>query len=836
MAEEDRHKTAFTTCFGNYEFLRMPFGLSNSPATFISALDLVLAGLQFIECITYLDDIIIFSKTFEDHLRKLDIIFERLTEYNLKLKPAKCEFAKSEVRFLGHVMSRLTPLQDNIEKIVNYPRPKNVKQTRQFLGMCSYYRRFVKDFARIVAPLFNLIKKEEKFVWTDHHEEAFNLMRKALTSPPILIYPNFEQPFYLQTDASNWAIGSVLSQMVDSVDHPIAYASRVLQKAEKHYATVEKEALALVFAVKHFREYLWGKKFYAIVDHAPLRYLLNHKEPSSRLMRWALLLQEYNFEILYRPGKKHSNADTLSRIPINAISEIRSRSEFSCVQQQQKEDTIYNAIIKKLQHQAMPKQLSKQCLKFINDNWPNFRLSKGLLYYKSVNTPGNDLLLALPQELRQTVFTELHSGAFGGHLGIEKTISRINKFYYWPTLHKDVTEWCQACIACATKKGPKVKTVVPMVSIPINRPMARLGIDVLGPLPLTRNQNKYIVVFADYFTKWPECFAVPDQKATTIARLFVENIIATHGCPECLLSDRGRNFTSELLKEVCRLTNTEKVFTTSFHPQTDGQVERFNKTLTTMLSFYTSRDQKDWDVFIPYVLFAYRAASHSSTKESPFFLLYGRDPLLPSDLVLRDLTESASSVDDYKHNLARTLSEAWKVAKDCIEKAQDKQKKYYDRRVTLTADKLAIGDRVYVHMPAKTKGLTPKLQHKWKGPMRITELTDTNCKIVSVREPRSKSMWVHLNRVKLDRSAGIPTLINNEKTDNTKEISELYDGDGHTSSDDEAESLGRAQPERETVNDASEEKETEEEDEYEADRNTKTTRYPLRGRKVAYPQ
>ena len=293
MAEEHKHKTAFITNFGKFEYNRLPFGLNGSPATFISAIDAVLNGLLFVDCFSYLDDIIIFSTDFESHLQKLERVFKRLIEHGVKLKPRKCEFLREEVKFLGHVMSRdgLRPAADNTEKIKNYPTPRNVKETRTFLGICTYYRKFCENFAKLAKPLFNLTAKSTKFEWGESQNTAFQTLKQILTSEPLLIFPDFTKPFYLQTDASNFAIGAVLSQMTQHGDQPIAYASRVLTKTEQNFSTVEKEACALIFAVRHFKDFLWGRKFFCIVDHAPLKFLQAHKEVGSRLMRWSLFLQ-----------------------------------------------------------------------------------------------------------------------------------------------------------------------------------------------------------------------------------------------------------------------------------------------------------------------------------------------------------------------------------------------------------------------------------------------------------------------------------------------------------------------------------------------------------------
>jgi len=756
VAEEDQHKTAFITPFGCYEFLRLPFGLSNSPATFVAALDIVLAGLQYVDCIAYLDDIIIFAKTFEEHMQKLERVLQRLMEYGLKLKPSKCQFVRQKVQFLGHTITPngLSPIPTNIEKIVKYPKPKNAKQVRQFLGLAGYYRKFIQNFANIATPLFNLVKKDAKFTWGPDHETAFTTLRDSLVSAPVLIFPDFSEPFYLQTDASEFAVGAVLSQITPEGDKPIAFTSKSLTKSEKHFAVVEKEAYALLLAVKHFKEYLWGRKFFAIVDHAPLKYLLNHRDSNSRLMRWSLFLQQFNFEIIYRPGKKHTNADVMSRLPqqdeVAVITELSANTDVATMRQLQQEEPLFRAIMDKVRNVPISHALTRVQKQFVTARWPQFRIKDDLLYHMG---PQGQLRLALPEDGRKKIFIELHSALFGAHLGYEKTLSRIAKFYYWPNMTDNILSWCNECVACATRKQPKIKIKVPLVPIIATKPMEIVGVDVVGPLPISSNQNRFIVVFVCLFTRWVEAYAVPSQKSEVVARLFVEQFVATHGTPQRLLSDRGPNFTSELFREICKLTNTDKVYTTAFHPECDGQVENFNKTLVNMLSFYTSRHQKDWDTHIPYVLHAYRTSEHASTKETPFYLMFGRHARHFHDLAFSPMDDKEQSIEDYRHELVEKLTLAWQVAGDNARAAKEKQKKYYDKRVTFSSDRLRIGDRVFLHVPYAPKGKCSKLLHHWRGPYRILEVTPTNCRILSVSEPKSKAFWVHLNRLKLDNAS-----------------------------------------------------------------------------------
>lgn len=325
VSQDSIEKTAFSTDNGHFEFLRMPFGCKNSPATFQRTMDHVLRGLKNHICLVYLDDIIIYSVTLVEHINNLKSVFDRLREARFKVQLDKSEFLKKEVSYLGHVVTTegVKPNPEKLSAIKLYPIPKTPKEVKTFLGMMGYYRKFIKDFAKITKPLTSSLKKGARInVDNKEYKEAFELCKNLLTNEPILQYPDFNKPFVLTTDASNYAIGSVLSQGPIGSDLPIAYASRTLNDHEINYATIDKELLSIVWSVNHFRPYLYGRKFKIITDHKPLQWLFNVKEPSSRLLRWRLKLEEYDYELVYKKGTLNTNADALSRIELHT-SEIQ---------------------------------------------------------------------------------------------------------------------------------------------------------------------------------------------------------------------------------------------------------------------------------------------------------------------------------------------------------------------------------------------------------------------------------------------------------------------------------------------------------------------------------
>lgn len=323
LKSEDKQKTAFSTEEGHFEFNRMCFGLKGAPATFQRLMNRVLVGLNGVKSFVYLDDVIVIGTTIKEHEQNLRQIFERFKKHGLQLQPTKCEFLRREVNYLGHVITEegVKPDPKKIQCIVNYPTPTNAKEIKSFLGLVGYYRRFIQDFSKKAKPLTNLLKQNQQFSWSDLCQDSFSYFKNILTNEPLLQYPNFSIPFIITTDASNFAIGAILSQGKIGSDLPIAYASRTLNKAETNYNTTEKELLAIVWATKQFRPYLYGRKFTIVTDHRPLTWLFGVKDPGSRLVRWRLQLEEFDYEVVYKPGTQNTNSDALSRIGITTVTQ-----------------------------------------------------------------------------------------------------------------------------------------------------------------------------------------------------------------------------------------------------------------------------------------------------------------------------------------------------------------------------------------------------------------------------------------------------------------------------------------------------------------------------------
>ena len=743
MDEHDKGKTAFATHKGLFQFKVMPFGLCNAPATFERLMESVLAGLHWNICLIYLDDIIVISKTFEEMIKNLETVFKRFEDVDLKLKPRKCHLFRKEVEFLGHIINESGVGTDpkKIECIKNWPTPQSITEVRSFLGLCSYYRRFIHKYSEIAKPLTRLNEKGVKFLWTEDCEKAFSTLKHRLTTAPILRHPDFSKQFTLDTDASDNAIGAVLSQEVGGEEKVIAYASRTLTKTERKYCVTRKEMLAVVFFVKYFRHYLCGRKFHLRTDHGSLRWLMNFKNPEGQVARWLEILSAYEMDIEHRAGNKHKNADGCSRIPcrqcgrndqvqenvsqagkIANISEVVS-SEDSMETLQQNDENL-SKVIQWLK--AGKKPLFKEiesagyALKSLWNQFDRLELNDNILTRRWDNFETKEITYqtVLPYSQRRAVLACAHDIKPAGHLGVQKTLMKIRQNFYWPGLQGDVRAYVSGCETCMKRKGPARTKQAPMQVVRSGYPMERIAIDILGELPETDDGNRYILVIADYFTKWTECFPMRNMESETVARILVEEVVARFGIPSKIHSDQGRQFEGKLFQEMCGLLGIDKTRRTPYHPQSDGMVERFNRTLTTMLSAYVNEHHKDWDRQIPYVMMAYRSAEHETTGMSPNKVMLGREVSTPLDLMYELPSNSRHiPINEWVWELQERLATAHSIVRQNTGQSIIRQKQVHDRKNSF--ETFENGDKVLVYFPVKKVGTSSKFTSYWRGPYEI---------------------------------------------------------------------------------------------------------------------
>ena len=662
MDDAAKELTAFIVENNLYEFNRMPFGLTNAPSTFQRLMNYVLRTVLGHFALVYLDDIIIYSKTLEDHFNHIETIFRLLHEAGLKLKFKKCHFLKKSVNYLGHIISEdgIAPDPSKIDKIANYRIPQNSEELASFLGLAGYYRPFIQNYGTIAKPLSCQTKKnkKERLVWGETEQQSFETLRDRLTTSPILAYPDFTLQFQIFTDASNYGIGAILSQVQNEKEVVISYKSRHLKPSELKYATIEKEALAVVFGIKQFKHYLQDNEFLVISDHRPLQWLEDIKDENGRLGRWAIQLANMKYKIKYKPGRIHQNADCLSRIQMTCITHDFD-SNLS-ITKRQSEDALCQAINGYLTDGTLTHETDTDPPLWVKEI-ELFNNTSGLLtrdHWPTSQKRRNEMKtqIVLPLSLRLTILNEYHDKPSSGHLAFQRTYLKIQNKYYWPNMRENIKEYCTACIKCATT-SKKINHRAPLHPLEIaDAPFSVIAIDFLGPFtPMSVQGNSYIMVVTDYLTKWVEAIPLPDQTADTTSQALLKHIIARHGTPRAILTDQGSNFTSKLFANICVYFKIKRKLTTAYHPQTDGQTERFNRTLMSMLRNYTKNTHDDWEDVLELLCFAYRSSVHSSTHESPYYLMHGRDPPMLIDRFLDPRVPDIITPTDYRSQLIKKI-------------------------------------------------------------------------------------------------------------------------------------------------------------------------------------
>lgn len=666
LKTESREKTAFTVPGrGHYEFLVLPFGLSNAAQTQSQLMNLVLGFDMEPYVFVYIDDIIIATSTFEEHVFYLKKVSERLAKANLSINVNKSKFCVPEINYLGYILNKdgLSPNPGKISAIINYPSPTSVKQVRQLMGMVSWYRRFIKNLAEITTPITELLKKSNKFIWTQEAEMALNKLKTALTTAPVLRTPDFSKEFIIQVDACDSGMGAVICQDLGMGEQVVEYMSQKFTSAQTKYSTTEKECLALILAIEKFRPYVEGVNFKAITDHASLLWLKNLKDPTGRLARWALRLQVYDFELVHRKGSFNQVPDALSR-NIGSVSIDQSGGEWYC-------------------------NLKNNILKNPND-FPGFKCDEeGVYKYVSTSKNGFVWKQVVPENLRMEIIKKSHNPPTAAHGGMNKTLKRIKLRYFWPSMNKDTNNFVRACEICQTTKYPNITLRHEMGSMKNpSKPWEMMSVDLMGPLPRSSKGNVYLIVITDIFTKFVMLKPLRTS-STTLVNQFIEECFMLFSVPRVLISDNGPQFVSSLYKKLLSDYKVTPWYTASYHAQANP-VERTNKVIKTALRAYVDGNHKTWDVNVHQIACSIRSSVHDSTKQSPYFLNFGQEMVLIGDTHLLD--GKLSSFEIGKSDRLKHLEQIRKTIQENLENAY----KTYSNRYNLRSRKVQfnVGDVV----------------------------------------------------------------------------------------------------------------------------------------------
>ena len=813
MNPADSDKTAFITRRGIFRFRTMPFGLCNAVATFQRLMDLVLQGLNLDICLVYLDDVVIFSSTPEQHLERLEVVFQRLQSANLKLKPSKCCLMQTKITFLGHVISAEGVATDpeKIRLITDWPVPTNLRQLRGFLGLAGYYRKFVGGFSRIATPLNELTKKGRSFVWTRDSQGAFEALKEALSTPPVLCLPNEEGNLILDTDASDRSIGAVLSQVQEGCERVVAYAGRTLNSNEVNYCITRKELLAIVYFTKHFRQYLLGRRFIARTDHAALSWLRKMDRPVGQNARWMEQLEEYTFDVEHRRGKSHSNADSISRHPClnnpnctachpekficattthqeteqeSTLEELgtadnRSSIPRSSVERplsgasvqdseessvgwttaeiiaEQQNDSDIRPIIQLLStYDKKPDwkivELQSAVVKSLWQEWSRLDLKNGILCRKWTPLYGGteNWQIILPRSYRKDFIRMTHVGMTGGHLGRSKTQDQVSRRVYWPGWREDVTTEVRRCPECAPYFRGKAPRQTPLQPFSAGEPFEIIAVDITGPHPTSTRGNRYIVTATCLFSRWSEAYAVRNHTAPIVAKVLMDNIFTKFGMPRRLLSDLGVEFESQLFGELCQRMGIENIRSTAYKPSTNGCVERFHRTLNSMLAKVIDDNQKDWDDRLPSVMAAYRASRHASTNFTPNVLVLGRENRAPVDIVLgivKGEEHHCDSYDEYVEQLQKRMRDSHQLAREHLQVTAERRKVDYD--VKVRSIKFVPGQWVWYYYPRRFMNKSPKWTKFYTGPYLVIRVIEPGDYVIQ-RTKKSTPIVVHGDKLK----------------------------------------------------------------------------------------
>ncbi|KAJ4812719.1 polyprotein [Rhynchospora pubera] len=706
MKEEDVFKTAFRTHHGHYEFVVMPFGLTNAPATFQSLMNGLFQPYARKFILVFFDDILIYSKSIEDHVDHVSAALQILADNGLYAKLSKCAFGVQQIEYLGHIISAQGVSTDptKVDAMVNWPVPKTVKELRGFLGLTGYYRKFIKDYGTISKPLTDLTKKNA-FYWSDKSQIAFDQLKKAMTVAPVLTLPDYSQQFTIETDASALGIGAVLMQ-----NHkPIAFLSKSLGVKSQALSTYEKELLALLTAVKKWRHYLMANPFVIRTDQISLKHLLEQKVTTALQHKGLCTLLGLNYTIEYKRGKENKVADALSRVQcqnwsvqsieggLGAVSEIIP----SWIQE----------LLSSYSGDTWIEELQQKAFLEATTSNPTYTAHQGVVRYKGricVGKAGN---------WRQQILQSLHDSSVGGHSGINVTYNKVRRLFYWPGLKQSVHDYVASCHNCQLNKGEHSPYPGLLQPLPIpSEAWTSVGLDFITGLPKSKGRDVILVV-VDRLTKYGHFIPLTHPyNAAVVAQVFVDHIYKLHGLPQNLVSDRDPIFTSQFWRELMDKIGIQLNMSTAYHPQSDGQTERLNQCLEQYLRCMIFEQQKKWVSWLSFAEYWYNTSHHQSLGMTPFQALYGyQPPLLP-------LGDTIKSQDPSVNNWLKDRQQALTIIKDNLVKAQCRMKKYAD--LHRTERHFEVGDWVYLkaqtYRQSSLAGVPhSKLSSKYFGPYEI---------------------------------------------------------------------------------------------------------------------
>ena len=751
LAKESRPYTAFTVpgkLGAKFEWTVMPMGLQGSSSSFARLLNYVLRGVNGIS--SYIDDVLAFSDTHENHLKVLEDVFLRLRKYGLKLNQEKSVFVTTECQYLGFTLRQgeITTSKDKAAAIRNFPEPRTPRAAREFLGISNYFRSLIRNYHQKAEPLMKILHPNSGWKGGELPEAArtaYRNLQQILTSEPVLTLPKKDRQYILYTDGAlgdsshGGGMGAVLLQEDDEGQHhAIGYASRALKKNEQNYCAFLLEQATVVWAITYFEHYLAGQRFVVRCDNKPTVELGTvHKKTLSRLQE---LMLQFDFQLEHVQGKDNLAADALSRnacvMAIYAIDENEASVEIA-----QKCCPEIGAVKTFLETEELPeneddkkwvKRMAKTC--YVED---------GLVWHDE-NRRGHRKrqLLLVPRGLRKQLIEEAHCRPEAGHGGVDRTAEKVLLCFWWPNLRHDVEIYVKECIICqmSRSKKPPPATLIPL---PItSRPNERVHIDLFGELKTSHEGNKFICVITDSFSKYTELVAIPNKSAESVAKALFERWIIRFSAPECLVSDNGKEFANAVVDELLKLWGIKGKKTTPYHPQTNSCAERYNQSIIAyMKNMLTNETTLEWEGYLPMLQLSFNSHVHRATLESPFYMIYGRDPRLPyTNFRRKHYGQSYASAQ------MKAQTEAWERAVNNMREAEEIRKKYYAQKSK--ERNFNVGDRVLLHCPQPDRKANKKFWKFWKLCRVVEKVGPVNLKLKAMKEePGKKNKFlVHVDR------------------------------------------------------------------------------------------
>ena len=703
---DSRDLTAFITHDGLFRFTRVPYGLASAPSAFQKIMTLTLAGQQGVQC--YLDDIIVYGKTEEEHNARLQAVLQRLNDSGFKLNMEKCHFRKTELAFLGHVISEsgLRPNPDHISAVADAPPPQDAQALRSFLGLTAWYSKFIPNYATLVEPLRALLRKSTDYCWTETAQTSFDRVKQSITNSPALALFDPSLPTIVTTDASDYGIGAVLTQLHGNTEKTVAFASRTLSECERKYSTVEKEALGCVWATEKWRTYLWGRHFTLRTDHSPLTTLLSTKglgRAGMRIARWSARLLSFHYDIEYKPGRDNVTADCLSRLPL-PVTDPHSEPDIELIALVSADFAAVTA--EQFQHSYRSCPVLKQVESFITNGWP--RTSKGLdpalvPYFKARNelVIHNGYIIrgthrvTVPADLQPKLIQLAHDT----HQGIIRTKQRLRDLYWWPGMTTQVDAAVKTCVTCSQHDKTAVTRVSPLQPVPLpNGAWEKLAIDIVGPFNTAAQNCRYAITLIDYYSKWPEVAFTSEVTSASVIT-FLSTIFSREGNPQEIVSDNGTQFVSTEFEAFLADRDIKHCRSSVYYPQANGEIERFNRVLKDCLQT-ADIEKRPWKPFATAFLHTYRATPHAVTQMSPADLLHGRP--MNTKLHIRGVLPAAAPKQTT--DLRQT-----------VQRKQGQSKEYTDRRRGAKPSTFQSGSYVRIKKP----GIIKKGHSAFTQPYRV---------------------------------------------------------------------------------------------------------------------